>query len=267
MLRFSAIALLAAALVSPSVRDVHYGPGRRQTFDVFPQPKLMRSPVIFMVHGGGWRIGDKTNARFVANKVERWVPKGYVVISVDYPMLPDGVKPLEQARNVARALAAAQKQAASWGGDRNKFILMGHSAGAHLVALLASSPSLLAEAGATKPIGAVFLDSAALDVPRIMEARHFPLYDNAFGSDPSYWRATSPYHQLHAAPPPFLAVCSTLRPDSCDQADRFTARAKSLGGRGSVLREELSHEQINERLGEPGPYTEAVERFLADVMH
>jgi len=262
LLRFSAIALLAATLVTPSVRDVHYGPGARQTFDVYAQPKLMRSPVIFMVHGGGWRIGDKSNRGFVENKVERWVPKGYVVISVDYPMLPQGAKPLEQARNVARALAAAQAQAASWGGDRNRFILLGHSAGAHLVALLASSASLLAEAGATKPIGAVFLDSAALDVPRIMTARHLPLYDDAFGSDPAYWRSVSPYDALHASAPPFLGVCSTFRTDSCNQADRFVAKAQSLGTRASVLREAMTHEQINERLGEPGAYTDAVEAFL-----
>jgi len=266
LLRFSAIALLAALTIpgAKTISDVHYGADRRQTFDVYAPPTAQDAPVIFMVHGGGWQIGDKSNRRFTANKAEHWVPKGYVVISVDYRMLPD-VKPLDQAKDVARALATAQREAASWGGDRNRFVLMGHSAGAHLVALLASSPTLIKDAGGTRPIGAVFLDSAALDVPKLMGLPHLPLYDRAFGADRSYWIATSPFHQMRSAPPPILAVCSTQRLLSCEQTNAFAAKAASLGGRISVLPENLTHEQINERLGEPGAYTDAVDTFLKSL--
>src|SRR2546428_837482 len=104
-----------------------------------------------------------------------------------------------QAQNVARALAAAQDKAAGFGGDRGKFILMGHSAGAHLVALISSSPSLTAGLGITPWLGSVLLDSAALDVPHIMEAKHARLYDRAFGREPAYWRSVSPLHALQQA--------------------------------------------------------------------
>jgi acetyl esterase/lipase len=213
------------------------------------------------VHGGGWRRGDKAMGRVVQSKVERWVPRGFVVVSVNYRMLPDA-DPVQQARDVARAIAAVQRQAAQWGGDRRRVILMGHSAGAHIAALLSASPRMLADAGAAEPIGTVLLDSAALDVVQIMEAPHFPLYTQAFGRDPAFWRAASPYHQWQSAGPPTLAVCSSRRAASCAQAERLADRVNALGGRVAVLPQDLSHMEINSTLGQPGAYTGAVEAFL-----
>lgn len=243
------------------LRDIPYGRDARQRFDVYAPRQVKNAPVIFMVHGGGWRRGDKAMRAVVENKVARWVPQGFIVISTNYRLLPDA-GPLEQAGDVARALAVAQERAANWGGDRDKFILMGHSAGAHLVALLAASPQRAIQAGAVPWLGTVALDSAALDVVKIMEAPHPPLYDNAFGSDPAYWRAASPFHVLSGPGKPLLAVCSTRRADACPQAERFVAKAAARGTRASVLPEDLSHRQINESLGEAGPYTRAVEAFL-----
>jgi hypothetical protein len=99
-----------------------------------------------------------------------------------------------------------------------------------------------------------------------MEAGHFRLYDDAFGNDPRQWRAASPFHQLTARTPPILAVCSSLRLDSCNQASRFVDKAKALGTRASVLEEALTHEQINETLGEVNAYTSAVDAFVDSVV-
>ena len=243
------------------VRDVAYGNDGEQRFDVYLPPQAKDAPVMFIVHGGGWARGDKAMRTVVENKVKRWVPKRLVVISVNYRMVPKAA-PIEQARDVARALAVAQANAASWGGDPAKFILIGHSAGAHLVALLASSPSIATEMGVKKWLGMVLLDSAALDVPHIMQARHFQLYDRAFGRDPAYWKSASPYHVLTQPAAPVLAVCSTRRDDACAQAGRFVDKALSLGMRASVLEQNLSHREINQKLGEDRRYTEEVESFL-----
>lgn len=261
------IALLALLAAAP-IREFHgipYGPDSRQRFDVYAPANAHGAPVIVMVHGGGWRIGDKSMRRMVQNKVAYWVPRGYVFISINYRMLPDA-DPLQQARDVARAIATAEEKAATWGGDRTKFVLMGHSAGAHLIALVTTSRQLAPELRGATWRGAVLLDSAALDVVEIMQHRHFRLYDDAFGSDPSFWKSVSPYHALTKAGPPLLAVCSTRRSDSCPQAARFTEKARSLGMRSSVLQENLSHEQINETLGEASAYTAAVDRFLNDAL-
>jgi acetyl esterase/lipase len=264
--RFAANSATAVSL-PPGVRllpNVPYGDAPRQRFDVYAPEQASGAPVLFMVHGGAWAVGDKSNRGFVANKVMRWVPRGFVLVSVNYRMLPEA-DPLEQARDVARALAVAQKRAAEVGADKNKFVLLGHSAGAHLVSLLSASSVLTGSAGVAPWLGTVSLDSAALDVPTIMTHSHPPLYDRAFGSDPGYWRSASPLQQLVADGPPILAVCSTLRSDSCRAADALARKAGALGRRATVLREALTHMEINERLGENGAYTDGVENFLRSL--
>ena len=247
------------------IRDIPYGGDPAQRMDVYlPAQGAARAPVIFVVHGGGWRRGDKAMASVVQNKVARWVPRGFVLISTNYRMLP-GARPIEQARDVARALAFAQARAAGWGADRDRFVLMGHSAGAHLVGLIAAEPALAYDQGALPWLGTVSLDSAALNVVAIMQGPHLPLYDDAFGSDPAYWRAASPLQQLKTRGAPFLAVCSTRRQDSCPQAHNFVDKAHSLRMRGEVVGEDLSHREINENLGLPSDYTAQVEAFLATL--
>lgn len=246
------------------LRDVRYGDGAGETFDVYAPRDAHAAPVVFIVHGGGWRRGDKAARRVVQNKVAHWVPRGVVVVSVDYPMLPD-TSPLQQARDVALALAVAQRDATHWGGDPNRFVLMGHSAGAHLVSLISAESALAASQGALPWLGTVALDSAAFNVTTIMEGPHLRLYDAAFGSDPMAWVAVSPIMQLHEKIVPFLAVCSTRRMKSCRQAEAFAAKARGFGARVEVLSEDLSHGEINETLGQPSAYTSAVDGFLASL--
>lgn len=246
------------------LRDVVYGPAKRQTMDVYLPPEPQSAPVILMVHGGAWAIGDKTNPQVYENKVARWVPRGFIFVSVNYPMIPDS-DPVAQADDVARALAAAQKAAPGWGGDPARFILMGHSAGAHLVSLLNADPARATALGAKPWLGTVSLDSGALDVPAIMEHRHPALYDRAFGEDPALWHAASPIHQLTEAAPPWLGVCQSKRRISCSHNESFAAKARSLGLRAETLGQGLSHANINRLLGQPGAYTEAVEAFMASL--
>ena len=246
------------------IKDFAYGSDPLQRFDIYAPEGAKNAPVIVMVHGGGWFRGDKTMRNVVENKVKRWVPRGFIVISVNNRLVPDA-NPVEQARDVARALAKAQHDAAKWGGEKSKFILMGHSAGAHLVALVSASPSIVKEENAMPWLGSVLLDSGALDVPSIMQAPHFHLYDRAFGKDPQLWKAASPQDVLAQATPPILAVCSSRRWTSCEEANRFVAKAISLGSRASVLPEDLTHGEINQRLGADGTYTDAVENFLSSL--
>jgi acetyl esterase/lipase len=244
--------------------DLAYGSAPEQRMDVYLPAQARGAPVIFMVHGGGWRAGSKSERAVVANKVAHWVPKGFILVSVNYRLLPQAT-PLEQAADVARALAAAQDKAASWGGERRLFMLMGHSAGAHLVALLATQPSLAAAQAVTPWLGTVALDSAAFDVTQIMQGRHFGLYDKAFGRDPAYWKDASPYYAISKPARPLLAVCSSRRAESCAQAQRFAAKANPLGMPVSVLPMDLSHREINLRLGEEPAYTAQVETFMASL--
>ncbi len=268
------VLLLLSALAAPAqagepveialLRDVAYGPARLQTMDVYLPPDPQAAPVILMVHGGAWAFGDKGNAQVLMSKVARWASRGFILVSVNYPMIPDN-DPIEQADHVARALAAAQAAAPGWGGDPERFILMGHSAGAHLVSLLNADPQRATTLGARPWLGAISLDGGALDVPAIMEHKHPKLYDRAFGDDPVFWEAASPAHRLTAGAKPWLGVCSTRHAASCGHNKAFAAKAQALGARAETLGQKLSHGNIARQLGLPGAYTDAVEEFMASL--
>ena len=245
------------------LRDIPYGSDPRQRFDVYlPARPAANAPVIFMVHGGGWRTGGKAETAVVENKAPYFTGRGYVFVSINYRMLPDA-DPLAQAQDVALALAAAQGKAAGWGGDPRRFILMGHSAGAHLVALLSAQPSL---AAGSSWLGTVALDSGALDVPQIMEQRHMRLYDEAFGSDPAFWRKVSPAHVLQPGAQPMMLVCSSQRDSACRQAADFAHRLRAAGARAEVLEQAKSHREINLQLGADERYTAAVQAFIDSLL-
>lgn len=245
-------------------KDLAYGPDTDQRLDVYIPAGAAHAPIILMVHGGAWAIGDKDLGSVVDNKLAHWLPKGVIFVSVDYRMVPKA-DPVLQADDVARALAFVQARAAQWGGDPARVVLMGHSAGAHLVAMIEADPEIARRAGARPWLGAVVLDSGALDLVKIMEAPHYRLYDRAFGKDPAYWVKASPWHRLNAKPQPMLIVCSTRREDSCPQARGFAEKARSFGGVAGVFPVDLSHREINVTLGLAGAYTETVDAFLRSL--
>lgn len=256
--RFSGMSMLPSAQVE---RDIPYGSDPKQRLDVYRPEHPQNAPILLMVHGGAWMIGNKRNAAGLVNKLSRWNPKGYIVISTDYRLLPEA-DPWVQANDVAKALAFVQAKAASWGGDPTHVVLLGHSAGAHLVSLLASDPNLARNNGVQPWLGTISLDSAALNVESIMQAPHMGFYDQAFGSEPLFWRKVSPSAQLKQAPKPMLMVCSSQRIISCLQSRQFAAQINALGGQSTVLPVALSHAEINRNLGLSGEYTEAVDSFL-----
>jgi arylformamidase len=244
---------------------VAYGDDAAQRLDVYLPAKPEKAPILLMVHGGGWMLGDKGNRAVVQNKVAHWLPRGYVVASANYRMSRQAPNPLQQADDVARALAFVQRQAAVWGADAARVVLVGHSSGAHLVALLAADPRIGERQGATPALGAVALDSAALDIVEIMERRHYPFYDRVFGADRERWRESSPLHRLNGVPKPLLLVCSSQRDDSCGPAQRFAAKATAAGGRATVVPVDLSHGAVNAELGRAGAYTAQVDDFLKSL--
>lgn len=245
--------------------DVAYGNDARQRFDVYLPAETRNAPVLFIVHGGAWRNGWKDHRGLIANKAAYWIPKGYVIVSTDYRLLPEA-DPRGQVEDVARAIAKAQELAPAWGGDPARFILMGHSAGAHLALLLATDPVRLTKHGARPPRGVISLDSGAVDVVGIMRTVPHPaLYDAAFGDSPSYWQAVSPHHLLAPGAPPMLLVCSSRRRGACPPSWRFSRKATSLGVRVEVMEQDLSHMAINRELGLPGAYTEQVDAFIERV--
>ncbi|PZP83791.1 MAG: esterase [Azospirillum brasilense] len=239
-----------------------YGEHPKQKLDVMTPASASGAPIIVMVHGGGWRHGDKAMGRMVNNKSAHYVKKGYIFVSVNYRLLPDA-DPYEQAQDVAAAARYVQDHAAQWGGDARHMVLMGHSAGAHLVSLLGANP---AGFGLQPWAATVALDSGGMDIIETMQERHFPLYDDAFGTDKAFWEKTSPEAQLTQQATPFLIVCSSKRQSPCAQAKDFARVAEPLGVLVEILPEDKSHAEINKDLGDDARYTAQVDGFLMRVL-
>ena len=245
-------------------RDLSYGTDHAHCLDVYLPPGRSTGAIVLIVHGGGWAIGDKANPAVVAAKVAHWLPAGVVVVSVNYRLLRFA-DPLQQAGDLARAIAWVQQRAGSWQADAARLVVIGHSTGAHLAALLAADPDLLRKHGARPWLATVLLDCAALDVVAVMRAPHRTLFDRAFGADEVGWRQVSPLHRLRMRPAPVLLVHSDQRPESAEASRRFAAAVVAVNGRAEVCEVALSHVELNARLGLQNSYTERVDLFLQSV--
>jgi len=241
--------------------NVAYGPDERNRLDVYIPAEAKSAPILLFVHGGAWIFGDKSMGRGVSNKVARWLPKGTIVVSANYRM-PKPPDPAKQAEDVAQALAFVQENAPRWGGDGSRVLLMGHSAGAHLVSVVTADEALRKRHHVRDWLGTVSLDSAAMDVVALMEESHPRLYDRVFGDDPKHWRAVSPIHLVSGPVKPMLLVCSSRRDTSCQRSEAFAAAVKQHGGQAKVVPVDLGHGDLNSTLGTPGAYTEQVEAFM-----
>lgn len=248
---------------SNQLSDISYGEDKKQRLDVYLPTNPQNAPIIVMVHGGAWKIGDKKSDNVVQNKMNRWVGKGAIFVSLNYRLFPKATA-TQQAEDVAMGLAYVQTHAHEWGGDPKKIVLMGHSAGAHLVSLVSANPQ---KYSFLKPwLGTVSLDTATMDLVQTMEQKHYGFYDDVFGSDKNVWVEDSPLYQLGRSAPPMLLVCSTLREDKpCENSKPFVTKGGSLGIRVEMSEQPLSHAQINDELGKPDGYTERVEQFIRSL--
>lgn len=116
--------------------DLPYGTGEMETLDVFPAAQP-RSPVVVFIHGGWWRSLDKADHSFVAASL---VGAGAMVVLPNYALCP-GTKEqpvtLETITlQMTRALAWVYRNAAMYGGSPGRIVVVGHSAGAHLAAMM-----------------------------------------------------------------------------------------------------------------------------------
>ena len=125
-------------------RDIAYGPAARERLDIYrPATAAGPLPVVVFVYGGSWQFGARREYRFVAATLAR---QGLVVVVPDYRLYPT-VRFPDFLADCAQAVIWTDHNIAGFGGDQKKLFLMGHSAGAYNVAMLALDPHYLAAAG------------------------------------------------------------------------------------------------------------------------
>lgn len=121
-----------------------YGDGERQRLDVYvPKGSSEAAPVVVFFYGGGWREGDRRGYRFIGQALSS---QGYVVVVPDYRLYPE-VRFPAFVEDGARAVAWVRENITRFGGNVDNLFLMGHSAGAHMAALLSLDPRYLGAHG------------------------------------------------------------------------------------------------------------------------
>jgi arylformamidase len=115
--------------------DLAYGPGPNETLDLFPAHPggaASGAPVLVFIHGGWWRSLDKSDHSFLAPAFNE---SGAMVVVPNYALCP-AVHIETIALQMVRALAWTYRNAALHGGDPQRIVVAGHSAGGHLAAML-----------------------------------------------------------------------------------------------------------------------------------
>src|SRR5262249_6336434 len=142
-LAFLCTSLTAAEMTKHS--DLAYAEPKneRQTLDVYTASNSGKRPVIFYIHGGGWQKGDKSG---VQAKPQALVDKGFVFVSTNYRFVPN-VTVKEMMTDIAKAIRWTHDHAAEFGGNGEAIVVMGHSAGAHLAALICTDDRYLKAEG------------------------------------------------------------------------------------------------------------------------
>ena len=128
-----------------ALADGNYGSLQGQRIEVIVPdgPAAHPRPVVMFVHGGSWSFGDPRDYRFIGRTLAR---EGYVVVVPGY-RLGDGGKFPHMLEDGAQAAAWTRNHAAQYGGDPGQVVLMGHSAGAYNVMMLALDRQWLGRAG------------------------------------------------------------------------------------------------------------------------
>ena len=184
-------------------RDIIYYDGEefyapRHILDVYRIDDGEVRPVLIFIHGGGWTSGNKSQFVYLGNF---FASQGYVTVLANYRLTdnsPGRVMHPGHVTDVARAFAWTYANIADYGGDPGKIFVSGHSAGGHLVSLLAVDPRYLADQGLSPDnIAGVLSVSGVYDVRGIA---------NVFGDATQQRDASPQFHVGDAQPPPFLVL-------------------------------------------------------------
>jgi len=262
-------------------RDVPYGEpaSERQVLDIYAPENAKNLPVVFWIHGGGWQAGDKAS---VQSKPQAFGEKGFVFVSTNYRLLPN-VDMGTIIRDIAKSVHWVHDHIGEYGGDPERILVMGHSAGAQLAALICTDDRYLKAEGLSLSIlkGCVPVDGDTYDVPAIIttaetrrRVHHQPQatfgHREKFGNDPEKHLDFSAVTHIarDQGIPPFLILYVNDHPDTSAQAQRLGAVLKDAGVSATLHgAKNTDHSKLNDNLGLPDdPATKVLFDFVANAI-
>lgn len=212
-------------------RDLPFDTEHRLALDVYAPAHTAHAPVVVFFYGGDWTHGEREWYRFVGRTL---AAQGLVAVIPDYRKFPD-VAPDGFMADAARAVAWTRAHAAEFGGDPDDLFVMGHSAGGHIAALLASDPSWLAGVGLVPRdlAGCIGLAGVYLFLPEDADDDDMLA---VFGDDRAVQESAMPLGFVRGAEPPMLLLHG-LDDDEVDPANsRLLADALRANGDEVELR-------------------------------
>lgn len=198
------------------VKDIVYydGPDQHKVkhkLDLYLPKDAKDFPVLFFVHGGAWVHGDKNTFGLYGLFARAYARLGIGVVVTNYRLSPE-VKHPEHVKDVARAFAWCHKNIGKHGGRADRVFACGHSAGAHLVSLLAGDESFLKDHELTsKAIRGV----VPISGPFVLKDGFMP---RVFGTEKGVGTKASPITHARKDMPPFLIFYADKDLPGCDKA-------------------------------------------------
>jgi acetyl esterase/lipase len=209
------------AVTDVAYRDLYAGEDAKKPknkLDLYLPKGKKDFPVLFFVHGGAWRNGDKNYFGVYSNLGMFLARHGIGAVMTNYRLSP-AVQHPEHVKDVARAFAWTSRNIAQYGGRSDELFLCGHSAGGHLVSLLATDESYLKAEGLSRAaVRGVVPISGVYDV----SFAGLNLLETVFGKDAEVRRQASPLAHVQAGLPPFLIIYADSDFRTCDvMSERF----------------------------------------------
>lgn len=244
------------------------------SLDVYHYGEVKSSkPVVVYVHGGGFAVGDKANN--MTNKQNLFSSLDYVLVSVNYRLSPETYSTNPNRlmypshnNDVADAIKWIYDNISRYGGNPQKMALLGHSAGAHLVALTGTSKYFLPARGLNLNLlkGVACIDTEGYDVVARCQENN-QIYLNAFGQSNTFWAEASPINNLFSGNSyPNFFVAKRGSNTRVGYADAFISKLQSAGVAVSeITANQYDHEGINDAIGATGEtiITEPLKNFFA----
>jgi acetyl esterase/lipase len=247
-------------------RNLAYNPARdadpvRHRLDLYLPKGAKDYPLMVFVHGGMWRSGNKD---LYAPLGETFAKQGIGTAVINYRLSNrdgTGAKHPDHVQDVAKAFAWVKASAGKYGYAKDKLYLSGHSAGGHLVSLLATDEEYLkAEGCSLADIRGVMTISGVYTISNLVGP-----FEAIFGKDEAVCKAASPITHVKEKEPPFLIAYGTKDFPFLDQmAEQFGKKLADCKCDAKVMKLDRDHFSIiiNLAASADDPLTKAMVAFM-----